>query len=162
MREPLNWLLQCDGLTPFGDCLTKGQPIPDLYQFDKLTSAILQNLWQKVPSDNNQQETLNYKSLLKGIKMAWMNNQLPVRMTPWDLQHPWQTCQGTKRKKQHWQHHHHKILILWCKEEMFSTSSLISCHLPWNMPIHYNDGIQFGCFLWRKNLEVWILTIYNS
>jgi len=67
MQEPLSHLLEYNGLTPFGNHITTGQPLPDTYNFDKPTSAILQNLCQKVPPTGDQQVTLD-KSLLEGIK----------------------------------------------------------------------------------------------
>jgi len=43
-QEPLSRLLQYGGLTVFGDHITQGKLVPDRYQFDEPTLAILQNL----------------------------------------------------------------------------------------------------------------------
>jgi len=67
-KEPLSHLLQYDGLTTFGNYITHGKQIPDFYNFDEPTVALLTNLKQKVTSDDTQQIMLNYDSLLQGIK----------------------------------------------------------------------------------------------
>jgi len=65
--EPLNRLLQYDGLTSFGDQITQGQ-VPNLYNFDEPTCAILKNLKSKVPPAPALSPSFNYATLLSGIK----------------------------------------------------------------------------------------------
>jgi len=66
--DPLNQLLQYDGLTSFGNMIYKGKHLLSHYQFDKPTTAILlYNLHQKVPIDAST-HSLDYSSLLDGIK----------------------------------------------------------------------------------------------
>jgi len=67
-REPLNRLLQYDGLMPFGDAVYKGSPAVTTYNFDKPTLAILQNLQNKLPTQHPTPHLLNYKLLMNGIK----------------------------------------------------------------------------------------------
>jgi len=55
-------------MTAFGDHATQGKPLPNFYQFDEPTSAILQHLRWKVPNNDEHQMTLDYDSLLLGIK----------------------------------------------------------------------------------------------
>jgi len=74
-QEPLCHLLQYDGLTTFGNHVTKGKQLPDFYNFDKPTAAILTNLKRKVTNSDSQQIKLDYDSLLQGIK-KW-----PEKMT---------------------------------------------------------------------------------
>jgi len=47
-QEPLRHLLQYDGLTSFGNCITNGGTIGSLHTFDEPTQAILQNLHEKL------------------------------------------------------------------------------------------------------------------
>jgi len=65
--DPINRLLQYDGLTPYGDRITQGQ-LPQLHVFDEPTRAILQNLKRKVPAAMSPVTTLDYNTLLKGIQ----------------------------------------------------------------------------------------------
>jgi len=66
-NEPLNRLLQYDGLTSFGNRITQGRPLGATYQFDEPTTAILQNLKQKITPDHPQLN-MDYETLLEGIK----------------------------------------------------------------------------------------------
>jgi len=66
--EPLNRLLEYDGLTSFGDRLTNGKPFDTLYSFDEPTTAILQNLKRKVPAPPENSPKPDYSQLLEGIK----------------------------------------------------------------------------------------------
>jgi len=50
--DPLECLLQYDGLTPFGDRVTQGQLLPDIHHFDEPTAAILANLKMKIPTQD--------------------------------------------------------------------------------------------------------------
>jgi len=43
-QEPLRHLLQYDGLTMFGNHITKGKQLPDFYDFDEPTAAVQTNL----------------------------------------------------------------------------------------------------------------------
>jgi len=70
--KPLGCLLQYDGLMPFGNHVTKGQPLHGIHNFDELTTAILLNLKQKIPLGTNT-HTLNYETLLEGIK-KWLEH----------------------------------------------------------------------------------------
>jgi len=66
-QEPLGRLLQYDGLTSFGERVTRGRPLGDIHNFDEPTRAVLENLRQKNPTDT-EHPTLNYEKLLEGIK----------------------------------------------------------------------------------------------
>jgi len=61
---PLSRLLQYDGLTPFGDHITQGQPIGTLHQFNEPTQAILSNLKRKTPIAPLENSLLDYAILL--------------------------------------------------------------------------------------------------
>jgi len=65
--EPLSCLLKYDGLTPFGNHVTEGQPLQGIHHFDELTTAILANLKCKIPL-GEEPHTFNYEMLLEGIK----------------------------------------------------------------------------------------------
>jgi len=65
--DPINRLLQYDGLTLYGDRITKGH-LPDLHVFDEQMCAILQHLKRKVPAETSTVPTLDYDILLKGIQ----------------------------------------------------------------------------------------------
>jgi len=65
--EPLNWLLQYDGLTPYGDHITQGKPF-NLHDFNEPTCAILKNLQRKVQADPSPAPFLDHTTLLNGIK----------------------------------------------------------------------------------------------
>jgi len=65
--EPLSCLLKYDGLMSFGNCVTGSRPLPEIYNFDKLTTAILSNMKCKIPPDN-ESHTFNYDMLFDGIK----------------------------------------------------------------------------------------------
>jgi len=65
--DPLNRLLQYDGLTAFGDRITQGK-VPSLYEFDEPTRAILENLKSKVPPPPTMSPSFDYATLLNGIK----------------------------------------------------------------------------------------------
>jgi len=67
-QEPLNRLLKYDGIMPFGDTVYNGSPAITTYNFDEHTLAILQNLWNKLPTKCSTPHILNYKLLTKGIK----------------------------------------------------------------------------------------------
>jgi len=73
--EPLGWLLQYNGLTPFGDWITQGRNLQATHTFDEPTSAILANLKRKLPAQTSTTHPLDYEKLLEGIK-KW-----PERMT---------------------------------------------------------------------------------
>jgi len=64
----LKWLLQYDGLTPFGELIYQGHSNLMLHPFDELTKAILQNLQIKIPHWPQTSHPLNYDCLLDGIK----------------------------------------------------------------------------------------------
>jgi len=66
-KEPLACLLQYDGLTPFGDRITRGGMIGNLYNLDKPTQAILEHLCRKTFT-NTEPPNLDYEKLLEGIK----------------------------------------------------------------------------------------------
>jgi len=65
--KPLSHLLQYDRLTQFGNLVTDDRPIWGIHDFDEPTTAILSNLKWKIPHDKAS-HTLNYKTLLEGIK----------------------------------------------------------------------------------------------
>jgi len=67
-QEPLGRLLQYDGLTSFGDRITRGQSVCVLHHFDEPTTAILNNLQRKTPMIPSDRSTLDYVTLLQGIK----------------------------------------------------------------------------------------------
>ena len=66
-QEPLERLLQYDGLTSFSDRVTNGWQIGNIHNFDEPTKAILENLHRKTPEET-QPPTLDHKKLLEGIK----------------------------------------------------------------------------------------------
>jgi len=66
-KDPLDRLLQYDGLTSFGDRVMDGRELGTLHHFDEPTTAILQNLRRKIPHDQPT-ATLDYDQLLTGIK----------------------------------------------------------------------------------------------
>jgi len=70
--KPLSCLLQYDGLTQFGNLITAGRLLQGTHNFDEPTTAILSKLKQKIPQ-GNASHTLNYKTLLEGIK-KWLEN----------------------------------------------------------------------------------------
>jgi len=79
MWEPLNWLLQYDGLTTFGDFVYEGKPLEEVHRFDEPTKAILRNLHNKVQPTNNDKHHLDYELLMNGIKNgqnAWPHPHL--------------------------------------------------------------------------------------
>jgi len=51
----------------FGNRVTDSQPIPGIYHFDELTTAILSNLKCKIPLDN-ESHIFNYETLIDRIK----------------------------------------------------------------------------------------------
>jgi len=65
--DPLNHLLQYDGLTLYGDRITAGKPLP-LHEFDEPTKAILCHLQRKVQTPPTPGPPLNHDTLLNGIK----------------------------------------------------------------------------------------------
>jgi len=68
MCDPLNCLLQYDGLTPFRDLVYKGSPAVAEYKLDEQTTVILQNLRNKIKNQDNAGHPLDYKMLMNGIK----------------------------------------------------------------------------------------------
>jgi len=83
--EPLNCLLQYDGLTPYGDHVTQGKS-GTLHDFDKPTGAILKHLQCKVLVEAPVALSLNHDILLNGIKMARTYYRVPLGTSPWNLQ----------------------------------------------------------------------------
>jgi len=69
--DPLRRLLQYDGLTPFGDLIHKGSPLINAYNFDNQTTAILQNLRNKISNQDKAGHPLDYEQLMNGIK-KWL------------------------------------------------------------------------------------------
>jgi len=67
-REPLNRLLQYDGMTSFGDRVFHGKPFETAYNFDKPTAAILRNLRNKLPPSDDTSHPIDYELLMNGIK----------------------------------------------------------------------------------------------
>jgi len=67
MQEPLEHLLQYDGLTLFGDHVTNGWQLGNIHNFNEPTKAILENLHRKTPA-KEQTPTLDHETLLEGIK----------------------------------------------------------------------------------------------
>jgi len=65
--EPLGRLLQYDGLTLFGDCVTDSRPLGTIHTFNEPTMAILENLRRKTPVEH-EPTALNHEQLLEGIK----------------------------------------------------------------------------------------------
>jgi len=65
--DPLNRLLQYDGLTLYGDRITAGKPLP-LHELDEPTKTILCHLQRKVPMPTTPGPPLNHDTLLQGIK----------------------------------------------------------------------------------------------
>jgi len=66
--DPLSRLLQYDGLTPFGDLVHKGSPVIAEYPLDAQTTAILQNLRNKIQNPDKAGHPLDYEMLMNGIK----------------------------------------------------------------------------------------------
>jgi len=66
-HDPLNRLLQYNGITPFGELVYNGSPVVTEYQFDDQTTAILQNLRNKLTHKDTAAHPLDYKMLMNGI-----------------------------------------------------------------------------------------------
>jgi len=67
-NEPLSRLLQYNGITLFDNWITDGAALSTLHQFDKPTTAILENLKWKVPKMDKNNHALDYNSMMDGIK----------------------------------------------------------------------------------------------
>jgi len=66
--EPLNHLLNYDGITPFGNQVLRGRADLSNLNIDEATRAIMQHLRTKQPLDSNRDHPLLYDELQKGIK----------------------------------------------------------------------------------------------
>jgi len=66
--EPLGRILAYNGLTTYGNKISRGRPHFDHYHFDEPTQAILENLKQKVQPGQEISHALNYDGLMDGIK----------------------------------------------------------------------------------------------
>ncbi len=66
--DPLQRLLQYDGITPLGDLIHKGSPLITKYNFDDQTNVILQNLHNKISNQDKAGHPLDYEQLMNGIK----------------------------------------------------------------------------------------------
>jgi len=66
--EPLGRLLQYDGLTPYGNKISRGRPQIEHHHLDEPTRAILTHLKQKVLPGRDITHTLDYDGLMEGIK----------------------------------------------------------------------------------------------
>jgi len=70
-QEPLNHLLQYDGLTAFGESLFKGQDLPTHHNFDEPTRVILQNMRNKLPTTNRPPHVLDYEATINEWDKKW-------------------------------------------------------------------------------------------
>jgi len=85
-KEPLHHLLQYDGLTPFGNFVTKGRQVCTLHNFDEPTKAILQNLHKKNRTHTGRSEAQVLDIFKRNKEVAGVNYNIPFGTTPWDLQ----------------------------------------------------------------------------
>ena len=75
MIDPLQQLLNYDGLTPFGNQVFKGRAQLEHLPLNALTKALLQNMQNKLPLSDPQIHPLLYEELQQGIK-KWLEKTM--------------------------------------------------------------------------------------
>ena len=68
MVPPLSELLGFDGLTPFGDAIFRGDPIPDHLSLDPATRLLLMNQRCLLKPGEHSKHPIEFESLMKGFK----------------------------------------------------------------------------------------------
>jgi len=71
MVPPLLELLGFDGLTPFGDAIFRGDPIPDHLSLDPATQLLLMNQCSLLKPGEQSKHPIKFKSLMASFK-KWL------------------------------------------------------------------------------------------
>jgi len=151
-QPPLSDLLGFSGITPFGELIYQGNPLPDDIKLDPATRLLLTHQCSLLPP---MKATLTPSN----SSPSWTGSGNGLSVPP--LHHPANIWGSTNP---YWKTNHQKIHR---KTSLHELTDRMSCDtftgsysLPYAIPTFTNVGALSGTCIWRRNRVIWELTSF--